>query len=156
MLQVHFGIMITKIHNRRSLGYGEANNVGVQAASGKFIVLLNNDAFVTPGWLKGFIDTFNDEQRPGIVGPFFANSSGWVMEAGGVLWSDGSAANYGRYERPQTYHMYRRYVDYISAACIMLDRNVFLSVGPGGVSGGHGLWGWGGWGWGWGRLLDGR
>ena len=50
------------------------------------------------------------------------------MEGGGVLWSDGSAANYGRYERPQAHHMFRRYVDYISAACIMMERAVFLAV----------------------------
>ncbi|KAI8464632.1 MAG: hypothetical protein J3K34DRAFT_439855 [Monoraphidium minutum] len=128
-LHDHFGVRVTHVHNRKSLGYGAANNAGVHAASGKYIVLMNNDAFVTPGWLKALLDTMADEQKPGIVGPFFANSTGWVMEAGGVLWSDGSAANYGRYERPHTYHMYRRYVDYISAACIMLERAVFLQIG---------------------------
>jgi hypothetical protein len=127
-LRSHFGSLVTHVRHRRSRGYGAANNAGVRAASGKYIVLLNNDAFVTPGWLKSLLDTMADEQKPGIVGPFFANSTGWVMEGGGVLWSDGTAANYGRYERPQTYHMYRRYVDYISAACIMMERATFLSV----------------------------
>lgn len=139
-MQTHFGTVITKVHNRHSAGYGMANNMGVKAASGKFIVLMNNDAFVTPGWLKALLDTYADEQRPGIVGPFFVNSTGWVMEAGGVLWSDGTAANYGRYEKPQTYHMYRRHVDYISAACIMMERAVFLSVGGFKTEFGKGYW----------------
>ena len=40
MLRDHFGVPVTRVHNTRSVGYGAANNMGVKAASGKYIVLM--------------------------------------------------------------------------------------------------------------------
>lgn len=94
---------------------------------------MNNDAFVTPGWLKALLATMRARPWPGIAGPFFANSSGLITEAGGALWANGDAANFGRYYKPDHYHMFRRPVDYISAACIMMERAVFLAVRGGGL-----------------------
>lgn len=134
IIHTHFGILVANVHNRQSVGYGCANNLGVQAASGKYIVLLNNDAFVTPGWLKALLDTIKAERDPGIVGPFFINSNGMVMESGGVVWSNGSAGNYGRFHRPEPHLLYRRNVDYISAACIMMERAIYMLVGGKGLA----------------------
>jgi len=132
-LTAHFGVLVTRLRHRRAKGYGAANNAGVRAACGRYVVLLNNDAFVTAGWLKALLETVKAERAPGIVGPLFINSTGWVQESGGVVWSDGTAGNAGRFNLPATHHMFRRSVDYISAACILMPRAVFLEVSRGGV-----------------------
>src|SRR4051794_31912819 len=37
--------------------FGEGNNIGVEYSNGKYVLFLNNDAFVTEGWLEPLIDT---------------------------------------------------------------------------------------------------
>lgn len=40
------------IKNKKNLGFAAGNNVGIKAARGKDVVLLNNDTVVAPGWLE--------------------------------------------------------------------------------------------------------
>lgn len=50
-------------------GFSAAINSGIKAASGKYIVLANNDIiFIQHDWLKEMINTANLDQRIGIVG----------------------------------------------------------------------------------------
>ena len=39
------------IRNERNLGFAAGNNVGLQAATGDVLILLNQDTVVQPGWL---------------------------------------------------------------------------------------------------------
>ncbi len=130
-ISLFFGVPFRVFRNEKSLGYGAANTLGVQHAVGKYIVLMNNDAFVTPGWLFALLKTYETVPKVGIAGPLFMSSKGTIMEAGGIILSNGAAANYGRNEQPDHRHMYSRAVDYISAACVMMKRSVFFEVGGG-------------------------
>ena len=42
-----------------NLGFGAANNLAIQAAEGRYIVLLNSDAFLCPGSLRAAVDNMN-------------------------------------------------------------------------------------------------
>jgi len=53
---------VTLIENKENLGFAEGNNVGIRAANGKYICLVNNDLKVDPGWLEPMIDFL--EQAP--------------------------------------------------------------------------------------------
>ena len=46
---------VTVITNQENRGFPAAVNQGLQAAKGDYLVLLNNDAVVTDGWLDGLI-----------------------------------------------------------------------------------------------------
>jgi GT2 family glycosyltransferase len=48
-------VPVTLISNAQNLGFPRAINQGLRAASGEFLVLLNNDAVVTDGWLDQLI-----------------------------------------------------------------------------------------------------
>ena len=48
-------VPVTVITNPRNVGFPAAINQGLQAASGEYLVLLNNDAVVTDGWLDQLI-----------------------------------------------------------------------------------------------------
>lgn len=61
--------------NKANLGYAAGNNVGIKIASGEFIVLLNNDTLVSPGWLDGMHSCFELDPILGLVGPI-TNSVG--------------------------------------------------------------------------------
>jgi GT2 family glycosyltransferase/2-polyprenyl-3-methyl-5-hydroxy-6-metoxy-1,4-benzoquinol methylase len=55
--------------NKENLGFAAGNNQGLALASGRYIVLLNNDAIVTEGWLDGLLAPMDRDPRIGFVGP---------------------------------------------------------------------------------------
>lgn len=64
------------IANGLNLGFAKGCNQGIEAARGEFILLLNNDVIVTPGWLSGLLAPFSSSEEIGIVGPVTNNISG--------------------------------------------------------------------------------
>ncbi|MBM3268966.1 MAG: glycosyltransferase [Candidatus Sericytochromatia bacterium] len=61
----------------RNLGFSEGANVGMRAATGEYLVLLNPDTVVTPEWLERMRAQFRGDplvSRVGAVGP----TSAWV------------------------------------------------------------------------------
>ena len=57
------------IRNRRNLGFAKAINQGMAAAKGSWLVWLNNDAVVTPGWLTRMLACGRRAPWIGAVGP---------------------------------------------------------------------------------------
>ena len=53
----------------RNLGFGGGVNVGLRAASGDYLVVLNNDLILTPGWARGLRRHFERNPRLGIICP---------------------------------------------------------------------------------------
>jgi len=64
------------IRNDIALGYTRAANVGLQASSGRFVVLLNSDTIVPWLWLDRLIECIGSDDRIGIVGPL-SNTASW-------------------------------------------------------------------------------
>jgi GT2 family glycosyltransferase/glycosyltransferase involved in cell wall biosynthesis len=58
--------------NDSNRGFAPANNQGIRAATGEFLVLLNNDTVVTQGWL-GRLLRHLDDRGVGLVGPVTNN-----------------------------------------------------------------------------------
>ena len=110
--------------------FGEGNNIGVDHAHGDYIVFLNNDAFVQPGWIEALCSTMRSDPLVAAVGPMFLYPDGRVQEVGGVIVPTGDAVQIGKgavwgpdhYDTPCP-------VDYCSAACLMMRRADFLKVG---------------------------
>lgn len=61
------------IRNTENKGFSAANNQGIKASSGEYLVLLNNDTVVTRGWLTRMVYYLNNSLI-GLVGPV----SNWV------------------------------------------------------------------------------
>ncbi len=57
------------ILNEKNLGFAGGNNVGLAAATGQYMCLLNSDTVVTEGWLERLIKPMIDDPRLGLVGP---------------------------------------------------------------------------------------
>ena len=68
----------------------------MRAARAKRIVLINRDLLVAKGWLYAMWSTLEEDKHSGIVGPMMLGDGHLITEAGGVVWRDASAANYGR------------------------------------------------------------
>ena len=64
------------IINGANLGFAGGNNVGLAAADGDFMLLLNSDTVVTPGWLDRLLRPAVADERVGLVGPVTNNITG--------------------------------------------------------------------------------
>jgi GT2 family glycosyltransferase/Tfp pilus assembly protein PilF/SAM-dependent methyltransferase len=62
-------VRIKIIKNKENKGFAGGNNQGIAAATGDYILLLNNDTVVTPGWLELLINCAERNSKIGIVGP---------------------------------------------------------------------------------------
>ncbi len=116
--------------NDRNLGFIGASNAGALLARGEFLVFLNNDTQVRPGWLDALIGTFERHPRAGLVGAKLIYPDGRLQEAGGTVFSDGSGWNYGRFDDPtDPRYNHLREVDYCSGAAIAIRRELFTELG---------------------------
>jgi GT2 family glycosyltransferase len=120
---------IRVIRNEANLGFLGSCNRGAALARGRVLVLLNNDTLVTDGWLPALVGTLR-EPDVGLVGARLVFPDGSLQEAGGIVWRDGSASNYGRNDdagKPE--YNYVRDADYCSGACLAVRRDDFLALG---------------------------
>lgn len=54
-MQNHFPEVVI-IRNAENTGYARGNNLGIRASHGQYLVLLNNDTRVEPGWLTPLVE----------------------------------------------------------------------------------------------------
>ncbi|WP_298713259.1 glycosyltransferase family 2 protein [Chitinophaga sp.] len=59
------------ILNSENMGFAGGNNVGINAASGEFLFLVNNDTEFTDGLIEGLLDIFRQYPEAGIACPKF-------------------------------------------------------------------------------------
>jgi len=76
--QVHF------IYSKENLGFAGGNNLAIQACSGEYIYLINNDTEVKPNFLDPVVDLFESNHRIGIVSSklIFHNTDDLIQYAG--------------------------------------------------------------------------
>jgi O-antigen biosynthesis protein len=113
-------------------GYGEGNNIGVEAADGEIVILLNNDVMVEDGWIAPLLDVLNNDDGVGIAGPLFLNENGTVQEAGGFISSEAQGIRRGSglsiEQADKNGYLTDADVDYVSGATLAIRKKDFLEV----------------------------
>jgi GT2 family glycosyltransferase/SAM-dependent methyltransferase len=116
--------------NDSNLGYLRSVNAGAARARGRYVVLLNNDTLVQPGWLAALVQRAERGRDVGIVAPMLLYPDGSVQEAGGIIFQDATGCNYGRGLDPAaaTFN-YVREIDYGSGACLLVRNELWRELG---------------------------
>ena len=118
------------VRNPTNAGFLHTCNRACATAGGRWLVLLNNDTRVAQGWLAGLLELGERHPDIGIVGPRLIYPNGRQQEAGGIVWRDGSAWNYGRGGDPRrAEYDYVRDVDYVSGACLCVRAELWRRIG---------------------------
>jgi O-antigen biosynthesis protein len=118
------------VRNPQNTGFVNACNRGASLAKGEFLVFLNNDTEVSDNWLDCLVETARRSATVGAVGAKLVYPDGRLQEAGGIVWQDGTAWNYGNKADPDDLRFcFLREVDYCSAACLLVRRQAFEQLG---------------------------
>jgi hypothetical protein len=127
------------IVNDRNLGFGRGNNVGLAAATGRYLFLLNSDAFVQPGALRALVEFMDAHADAGACGPLLLNADGALQPSGRSLPSVwrifvGMTKLYRLWQRDLYLERGRDYrqvarVGEISGAALLVRREVYQQLG---------------------------
>ena len=121
---------ITFLRNGENLGFLRTCNRAALLSTADYVVFLNNDTLVRPGWLEELVRTAECDPRVGVVGAKLVYPDGTLQEAGGLIWRDATGWNYGRGGRPDDPAFeYVRDVDYCSGAALLVRRSLFEQLG---------------------------
>src|SRR6058998_2521244 len=128
LLDLVYGATI--IRNTENHHFVLAVNQAAREARGEFVLLLNNDAQLLPGALRSALKTIRPDSRIGAVGGRLVMLDWSLQEAGSIVWRDGSCLGYGRGDDPfAPMYMFRRDVDYCSAAFLLTPRAAWQRLG---------------------------
>lgn len=123
----------------KNMGFLRNCNNAAQHARGRYLLLLNNDTVVLPGWLDRLYRTIEEDSSIAIAGSKLLYPDEHIQEAGGGLLSDADGVSVGRWRwvgeqnfpvrRHDPLFNIRRETDYISGASILVRKSFWDSVG---------------------------
>jgi GT2 family glycosyltransferase len=116
------------ILNDRNLGYAAANNRAAAAATGDFLVLLNNDLVLTPRWLEPMLAAHASfDSRAGIIGNVQrAVATGELDHAGILINAKGKPVH--RRDLPP-FAPAVNIVPAVTGACLLIQRALWQTLG---------------------------
>ena len=82
---------VTVVDMPVNLGVAGAFNHGFGVGTGRYLVQMQDDAQVEPGWLGLLVDAVESAPDIGAAGALNVNQAGEVRDAGWVVWRDGTA-----------------------------------------------------------------
>ena len=126
--QVVEGVKI--LHNKKNVLFLCNCNQAANHAIGKYLLFLNNDTQVQCNWMESLVCLLERQSNIGMAGSKILFPDGMLQEAGGIIWQDGTGANYGRGDSPDApEYNYVKEVDYISGASIIIRKELWEEIG---------------------------
>ncbi len=121
---------VNVVRNGVNLGFVHGCNRGASIARGRYLWLLNNDTELAPNAIRAIVDRLDSDETVGIVGSKLVYPDGRLQEAGGIIWSDATGWNYGRFDNPdRAEYNFVRDADYVSGASLCIRVDLFRSLG---------------------------
>lgn len=126
--QVVKGVKI--LHNKKNVLFLRNCKQAANHAKGKYLLFLNNDTQVQCNWMESLVCLLDQHSDIGMAGSKILSPDGMLQEAGGIIWQDGTGANYGRGDSPDApEYNYVKEVDYISGASIIVRKELWEEIG---------------------------
>ncbi|MBI4064985.1 glycosyltransferase family 2 protein [Candidatus Gottesmanbacteria bacterium] len=121
-------LIASKINN----GFARGNNIGAAAATGEYILFLNNDTMVTPDFLGRLVTACMNDMMIGCIQPEMRvmHTPSLLDEAGAYLTCTGFLYHYG-YRKSYRLPIYKTKREIFSAkgACMLIPKKVLAQIG---------------------------
>jgi len=121
---------IKLIENTENLGYCEGNNVGIRAANGQFIAVLNPDTIVDPYWLDELLTAYQTN-GDGIYQPKFLASTdhSMLLSTGNMIQIFGFGYSRSKGHMDEKQHERFEKIDYASGTCLFTSKRILEKIG---------------------------
>ena len=120
---------IVLIRSGVNLGFGGGHNWSARFARGAYLLFLNDDSTVEPGWMESLVNTADSHPGAGAVGSRVLYPDGRLQEAGGIIWRDGTSERIGRFLPAESVEFAAiRPVEYCSGCSLMVRRDAWESL----------------------------
>src|SRR4051794_11660798 len=130
LLLAKYSDRIRVIRHETALGFARACNAGIAAATGEFLVLLNNDTVPTSGWLSALVNYAVQHPAAAVVGAKLLFPDDTIQHAGVAIGLDALPHHiYAGFpaEHPAT-SLSRRF-QIVTAACALFRRGPWQELG---------------------------
>lgn len=119
--------------SRENLGFAGGNNLGIKAATGDYLFLVNNDTIWTDGLVENLLMRFNQDKNIGVVSPKirYHHTPNMIQYAGftEVNALTGRNETIGKNEIDNGQHNTAQKTPYAHGAAMMLRRDVIEKAG---------------------------
>lgn len=113
-----------------NLGFTIGVNRAAKVATGRMILLLNNDCELTPGAIDIALKTLEADRSIGAIGAKIVRMHGRLQEGGSLVWRDGTCLGYGRDTDPIDGQVsFIQNVDFCSGCFLAIMRSVWEGMG---------------------------
>ena len=124
------GRPVRVVTHAANTGFGLACNDGAAAASGRYIVFLNNDTVPQPGWLAALVAEADAHPGVAAVGARLLYPDGTVQHAGLVIGEDRNPHHvYAGFPGGHPAVVRSRPFQAVTGACLLVRREVFAAAG---------------------------
>lgn len=119
------------VRNKENLGFAVACNQGAKLAQGRYLVFLNNDTIPLEGWLTALIQEVEASPKVAVVGSKLLYEDSTIQHGGAAFsWLYGTPYHlYVRMPADAALVNRRREIQAVTAACMLVRRDAFESVG---------------------------
>lgn len=124
-----FGKRFSAIRNRENINFGPACNQGARASAAPLLFFLNNDTIMTKGWLPPLLSALREDPSLGAVGPLLLYMDDTVQHLGVTFFISGVSHLYQSYPRSHPLVSKKRDLQAITAAALMLPKDLFWDCG---------------------------
>lgn len=114
-----------------NLGFSKANNLAAQNASGRYLILLNNDTIPEQGWLDAMVTTANSDGKIGIVGAKLLYPVDRLVQHAGVVFTENLKLMHIYENFPEDHPAVSKRRDFkiVTAACMLIRKDVYCETG---------------------------
>ncbi len=121
------------IVSKENLGFAGGNNLGIKASKGEFLMFLNNDTEVDPGFVEPLVSFFQKHHKAGAASSkiLYYNSGETIQYAGSSSLDPltGRSKRIGWMEKDRGQYDQIRETDLIHGAAMMVPKKVIEEVG---------------------------
>tara|TARA_B100001964_G_scaffold162684_1_gene178573 strand:- start:9211 stop:10308 length:1098 start_codon:yes stop_codon:yes gene_type:complete len=117
------------VENKRNIGFGGANNLGVTKAGGEYLAFLNNDARVDKEWLREMVTVLEPENKVVCIASKILSWDGTKIDfVGGTVSLIGFAGQIAQGKEDNSKFASEKVIFFPCGASMLINKNVFEEI----------------------------